>query len=318
VAVAATKPGINDFSPGWGERWAVHEIERRLEANRNIIVLLIGESGSGKSWAALRLAEQVDPGFNAKRRLVFTLDGLMALLNAPEAIQPGDVVVWDEAGIGASARQAMTKVNVIFSAIVESVRFRRFALLFTVPDLAMIDPNARRMCHLILESKGVDEAAGKTTFKPFYPKHGKDDTMIPVYPVLSPEGRPSYQLRHISITRPSKALSDEYEILRAEYIAESYASMHESIQTVALKAENDRTREELRAAKFAAVKERAAKGPLRPGKVPKVAPDVVLDLQKSGMTLRQIAEKVGLSVRRVAELLREAKTGYIPERGPRD
>lgn len=301
-----TGPGHDDFAPGWGQRWAAHEIQRRLDAGLNAIVLIIGPSGSGKSWAALKLAEMVDPLFDPKVHLVFTLDALLELLDTDGAIQPGDVIVFDEAGVGVGSRESMSKVNRIFSAVIESVRFRQFALLFTVPDLAQIDVNAVRMAHMVLESMGVDRRVGRSQFKPKHPRRDptNPDALRLVYPVLSRKDGPKYKLKHISFERPSDGLVTEYENLRAVHIQSVYARMHGDRQAQDLKLKNDRLREEIRAQRL----ERASKeGSGLRGPVGERSPEDILRMRESGMSVIAIATEDGCSVDWVYKRIATAK-----------
>jgi len=48
--------------------------------NKNCMICIVGDPGDGKSWAALRLAELLDPGFNAEK-VAFRPERLLERIN---------------------------------------------------------------------------------------------------------------------------------------------------------------------------------------------------------------------------------------------
>lgn len=44
--------------------WLLQYIHKRIEENRNFIAIFTGDTGSGKSYSAIRLAEMVDTTFS--------------------------------------------------------------------------------------------------------------------------------------------------------------------------------------------------------------------------------------------------------------
>ena len=61
--------------------WLLQWIRNRIKKNRNLIALFIGDTGSGKSYSSIRLAETIDPGFSVDR-IVFTVEDFMKLINS--------------------------------------------------------------------------------------------------------------------------------------------------------------------------------------------------------------------------------------------
>ena len=79
-------------------------IKSRVDRNQNYVMLFVGQTGTGKSYAAMSLAEHVDPNFNINR-VVFTADEFIAILNQDKTMVKGSVIMWDEAGVGMPARE---------------------------------------------------------------------------------------------------------------------------------------------------------------------------------------------------------------------
>ncbi|MDS0257732.1 hypothetical protein ApAK_08680 [Thermoplasmatales archaeon AK] len=70
--------------------WLLQWFQHRIRKNRNVIALFVGDTGSGKSLSAIRLAERVDPSFGVDR-VVFTVKDFLALVNS--GLSPGSVIV---------------------------------------------------------------------------------------------------------------------------------------------------------------------------------------------------------------------------------
>ena len=61
--------------------WLLQWFNHRIQKNRNVIALFIGDTGSGKSLSSIRLAERVDSSFNVDR-IVFTVQEFVSLVNS--------------------------------------------------------------------------------------------------------------------------------------------------------------------------------------------------------------------------------------------
>lgn len=190
--------------------WLIEYIRARLARGLNAIILVLGAPGTGKSWSALRLAEQIDPGFSVKH-IAFSVEALYDLLDAAGELPLKSAVVYDETGVGSKARRAMSNANLLFSDFLESGRYRGLVLIMTVPHSAMVDINARRLAHLIIET--VDWTADhRVIAKPFFvfvdPKN--DFIAFPHPRVWPKDGRP-VRITQIEIGPPSDSIVSDYE-----------------------------------------------------------------------------------------------------------
>src|SRR2546422_5375406 len=97
------------------EEWLARSLrERTVNRNQNAIVALIGATGSGKSYSAMRLGQLVDSSFGIDR-IVFTKEAFLDLVNAD--LPKGSVVLWDEAGLGMPAPEWQSVMNPAVSYI---------------------------------------------------------------------------------------------------------------------------------------------------------------------------------------------------------
>jgi hypothetical protein len=219
-------PG-NNYLGMSGEEWLIGLIRRRLEDNLNWLMINIGQPGTGKSWAGLRIATLVDPSFDPTTGVVFTLEQFLDRIN--QGIPPGSVILFDESGIDLGARAAMSKINKAFQALIESSRFLRLCVIFTVPSLAFIDLTARRLAHIILETEGVSKEDCTVSVKPFFVSGGSRGEEFLVYPRLhTPEG--PIRLVGISLGRPPATVTEAYEAMRESHMRQVYLDLAASLK----------------------------------------------------------------------------------------
>jgi len=124
----------------------------RLNTNRNWLCMIAGDTGTGKSYSALKLGEMIDPDFNLEK-VAFTMKDTIKQVKEAEK---KSVLVMDEAGVQFGSRESMSKQNKLLSKVLQTFRFKQIALIWTLPDMKMIDVNARRLMHTYLETLPVD------------------------------------------------------------------------------------------------------------------------------------------------------------------
>lgn len=128
--------------------------DRLYKRNQNYLAVLVGGTGTGKSYAGLKFCEKIDPSFNISR-VVFSPEEFMALLNAG-TLKKGNAILFDEIGVGMDARSFMQFSNKAMSYILQTFRWENLAVIFTVPSLAFLDTNARRLVHAVIETVEID------------------------------------------------------------------------------------------------------------------------------------------------------------------
>ena len=204
-----------------GELIMARNIWGRLhERNKNYIGVLLGETASGKSWAALRLAELVDPSFTIKRNLTFDSEGFLDLVGGIPT--RGTAIIWDEGGIGMSARRWQERLVQAVGYVMQSFRFLNLAVFVTVPDPSWVDRIARGLFHTWLEMKRVAEKEGVSYARPYniqqnprlrktYSKHPIEDT-----------ARGPLKIRGLRIRAPTRKLTNAYEAAKYDYFTAFY------------------------------------------------------------------------------------------------
>ncbi len=123
-------------------------ILKRINRGKNALILTYGETGSGKSWVNLRMAELLmflqGKTFDTKNR-VFNYVDQLARYSDKKDLKPGDVSVSEELGISMGARKWQKNIN--YSELLQTFRDVQSICFFNVPFRIMADKHARYLVH---------------------------------------------------------------------------------------------------------------------------------------------------------------------------
>jgi len=113
----------------------------------------------------------------------------MALLNSGE-LHTGNMIIFDEAGVGIPSREWYSISNKVISYILQTFRRENLGVMFTTPSLDFIDSQARKLFHSYLETKHINREEKYVTLKYMNiqnnPKEGK---IYYKYPRVMIDGR---------------------------------------------------------------------------------------------------------------------------------
>lgn len=201
---------------------------RRLENQRNAILVHTGDPGSGKSYADLYMAEQLDPDFGIDQ-VCFGRDDFLEVF--PE-LRKGQILLYEEAGAEFGARDAMTGQNKELSKILQVYRFKQIPTIFNLPHLSMLDRNGRRMMNYWVKSEYVDfaEDVGVGVWYVIKPDDWEDE--IKRYKVRLRDANTGLfaRLDHVKFPKPSPRLITEYEKRKSEYFSNLFGGYYERSQ----------------------------------------------------------------------------------------
>jgi ABC-type dipeptide/oligopeptide/nickel transport system ATPase component len=130
-----------------------HAIMGRVNIENNCLIIIEGETGSGKSCLGLSLCQHFDPYFNAQR-IAFTSHEFLDLL--PVVPHKG-WILWDEVGVSLSHRKWQSEVNFSIMQVIQSFRYKFINVIFYLPSASYMDKVVREMCHYVLrlQERGV-------------------------------------------------------------------------------------------------------------------------------------------------------------------
>lgn len=190
-----------------------------LEQGKNFIIVVVGRVRVGKSWSALRLAENIDENFTVDN-IVFSAQEFMAIVNEKEnQIKEGAVILWEEGGVGLNSKNWYSMLNRFTNLILETWGYKHLCLIITVPNFSFIDNSTRKMVNLRIncmervKARGVVKAIAEE-LSVMYKPNGEE--LKRTVPRLSIRGW-TYKMTRLEIHKPSIKHRHAYEIKQLEF-----------------------------------------------------------------------------------------------------
>lgn len=135
------------------EKW-ITSLRNQPGRDNDAVVIITGKEGVGKSTFARWLARQLDGAFDSKQ-VVFSGADFMELA---VKLQPGRVIILDEATEGGYSRDAMTTRNKELTKFLMVSRQRNLISIILFPNIRWLDPyiSEHRASHwCLIEKRGV-------------------------------------------------------------------------------------------------------------------------------------------------------------------
>lgn len=197
---------------------------RVLRNNKNFLCALTGQTGAGKSWAGLKIAEIYSKmfgiPFNPEIHVISSLKEILELIvnrDRDKTTMDGSIILFDEPQVEANARNWQSEVNKALNTLVSTFRNQRLIVLFALPNLDMIDKQSRILFHAEFKILGYDKNTKITSINPLFLEWSsyKEDfyrhRLIVNYKVLDKKAFRSYKLGLWSIPVASPEIVKIYE-----------------------------------------------------------------------------------------------------------
>lgn len=130
--------------------WLLRRVWDRVNRdNEHFMGCIVGREGSGKSYTAVKIADMVDPNFNADR-IIFDVSKLLRVLRDGDH-SPGNFYVLDEAGVQFGNRTWQDRGQILANQALQLIRSHNLGLIFTLPRLSELDSQAEGRLQALLE-----------------------------------------------------------------------------------------------------------------------------------------------------------------------
>lgn len=186
--------------------------DRVFKKNKNLLICVMGGTGTGKSYLSLTLGHKIDKEFSTNR-VVFRSDEFLKMLNWGR-LKKGNVIMFDEAGVGIPAREWQSFTNKAINLVLQTFRHRNLIVIFTVPSFNYIDKQSRNLFHIVIETKGIDYdkeiCLARVKFIETNVLSGKVYTKFP-RSFLSDNSSQKIKHKLFGFSKPPEHLIDKYE-----------------------------------------------------------------------------------------------------------
>jgi len=197
---------------------------RRIRRNKNLIMVIVGGTGSGKSYTALELARCFDPKFNVDR-VVFKLVDFLRLVRKDFGYK-GAAIVFDEGGVEMQARNFMTLMNKALSYVTQTMRFKNQIIIITVPDFSFIDVQVRKLVHVLITTKTIDFKRNLAIVRPLQISvRSSDGKTFKTYPRYYTGDKGYRKIEELAVRKPPAKLVHAYEKKKLAYTEDLYKGL---------------------------------------------------------------------------------------------
>lgn len=191
----------------------LRDIYRRVnEKNKNALLSFIGETGSGKSYSALRFAEVLDADFKW-HRIVWSPLKFMEILTKDKELHRGNMIIFDEAGVGLPAREWHNIQNKLMDYVNQTFRSDNLIVAYTMPHISFLDIHARKLMHYIFNAEFINYKENKCAMIPYRVVN----SLFYDYPFFKKPIFNRFVIRRLNVNLPSQELIDFYEQKKKEF-----------------------------------------------------------------------------------------------------
>jgi len=217
-------PGYQSYTEGGVILYSLAEMFARRVAgkhNKNVIFILFGDLGAGKSMTLLKLALSCSMWLaklkGGKPSDYFTFKNVAVI--DPEMLQekmsnlkPFEILILDDAGPGYDARSFMSKQNKDLNYILQTCRTTNNIILVSAPHGAMLDITIHRVAQYYGEVAEARHDQGISFVKVFrLVRVFREGKIFYVYMTKS-----GVTIKRFYVTLPPKSLKNHYDKVRDE------------------------------------------------------------------------------------------------------
>lgn len=203
--------------------------------NKDVVFLLTGERGSGKSVSSIYIAYKTGEKIAAKKggtwQDYFSMENVAIidpreLMEKMQVLKPFNIYILDDA-VGWSARSFMTKQNKMLNHILETCRTQNAGIFITTPDLFLIDKIPRSLASFVGEVAESHHDKGYNLLKVFRTERLRREgkTLYSHLQFYTPQGKS--KIIRWRTHMPPEELLEEYNEIREKRAREM---MHTAIE----------------------------------------------------------------------------------------
>ena len=191
--------------------------------NSNTIWTIVGDTGDGKSYASLRIAERIWPDFSVDEVTTNIIDFLRKVND--DSYGRGSVVVLEEASVEASAYDWHSESNRVFAHILDTWRHQNRMGIINLPNFDKLEKGARQRTEIIVNMQFAKPWMDYSQAKLYEPNtHNVTGDRHYPHPVIDNRKR-----KFMRFKMPSQSLIDGYEEKKENYTDELNEQMLEQL-----------------------------------------------------------------------------------------
>jgi len=197
-------------------------MNRMMANNKNYLCVVTGATGSGKSYSCLRLSELWYKFYFKNREfpienICFSVEALVKRLNSGK-LKKGDVLIAEEIGIGANAKNFQSTTNKALQFILQSFRSLNIIVLFNVPHFSFFDKTARMLMHSHFQTLKIDKQKEDCILKPYFLNISQQTGKIYTKWLRIKRNGITTKITRLRLHKPTKELLIHYEQGKEDFV----------------------------------------------------------------------------------------------------
>jgi len=209
---------------------------------QNLIIVIVGDSGVGKSYTALRLGEIFDEEFRniktdeeadkllEERVLNKPSDFSKIIAEEEKKLKFGSVVMIDDAGIAMPVEKWQADTSVVLSKIFQTFRTKHIILILTIPNLKFLGIRGRQNLRYLFDVLKIDKKKKQNISKVKEYQVNKETGDIYRKNCRFYSNNTKVKLNLFITNKPGKILADRYEIRANEFKAAVAQEAHAKLK----------------------------------------------------------------------------------------
>ena len=134
----------------------VSYIRRKRDGNHSPVIVILGETGSGKTCFGINLALALNPEWRPEENLFVSLPELTKKVITSKK----QIIIMDEAGIHLNAKRWYSDFNIFFSQIIQTQRYRNNIYIIILPHILFLAKDHRRILNIKIETFELGDKKG--------------------------------------------------------------------------------------------------------------------------------------------------------------
>ena len=209
-----------------GKQSWVEWIKKRIDNNLNFLAIAEGPTGIGKSWAMLRICEDIDPEFDPVNQIAFSFVEFMRIINKfnnhekddnPLSKKKYKVIMFDEVQTDLSNRAWQSKINQLFNYLISTFRHQNIIVLFTSPYSDFVDSATMKLIHCKFEVRGHNRKKKKTHVRPKLLQYNSKMKKWYEHSLHVVKNGKMRKMVNWLVSKPSERIIKPYELKKQEF-----------------------------------------------------------------------------------------------------
>lgn len=206
-----------------GEQSWIRYFKKKLRNQLNEMMVITGETGVGKTYFGLAIADKLDSEFDAKEQIAFSFLDMMRIINNfndPKhslSKKKYKVCLFDEPQVEIDAKTFNSRVNRSFNYIASTFRHRHICLIFCTPYSDFIDSSTRKLIHTEVSCLGWNKKKKTSRARPLILQYNSKQKKTYYHSLRVIRNGVVNKLVYWTIGLPPKNVRDAYEVMKINF-----------------------------------------------------------------------------------------------------